>query len=83
MTVLQNQNPCGILVFRDELTGLLVRWDREDGQDERAYFLEGWNGNGLYTDCIEAGALPMLKMSVSPCLVAYTTINLTAIYTKP
>ena len=50
MTVLQQQNPRGILVFRDELTGLLVKWDREDGADERAYFLEGWNGNGSYTD---------------------------------
>ncbi len=50
MTVLQNENPRGILVFRDELTGLLAKWDREDGQDERAYFLEGWNGNGTYTD---------------------------------
>jgi hypothetical protein len=51
MTVLQNQNKRGILFFRDELTGLLVKWDREDGADERAYFLEGWNGNGSYTDC--------------------------------
>jgi hypothetical protein len=50
MTVLQNQNERGILVFRDELTGLLVKWDREDGADERAYFLEGWNGDGSYTD---------------------------------
>jgi len=49
-TVLQVQNPRGILTFRDELTGLLVRWDREEAQDERAYFLEGWNGNGSYTD---------------------------------
>ncbi|MGZ4993370.1 MAG: DUF3987 domain-containing protein [Methylobacter sp.] len=51
MTLLQNQNPRGLLVFRDELTGLLSRWDREDSADERAYFLEGWNGNGSYTDC--------------------------------
>ena len=50
MTVLQNQNPRGILAHRDELTALLVKWDREDGADERAYFLEGWNGNGSYTD---------------------------------
>jgi len=50
MTVLQNQNPRGLLTFRDELTALLVKWDREDGADERAYFLEGWNGNGGYTD---------------------------------
>jgi hypothetical protein len=50
MTVLQNENPRGMLVFRDELTALLVKWDRDDGADERAYFLEGWNGNGSYTD---------------------------------
>jgi len=50
MTAIQNLNPRGLLVFRDELTGLLVKWDREDGADERAYFLEGWNGNGSYTD---------------------------------
>jgi hypothetical protein len=49
-TVLQSQNPRGILTFRDELTALLVRWERDDCQDERAYFLEGWNGNGSYTD---------------------------------
>jgi len=50
MTVLQNQNERGLLVFRDELTALLVRWDREDHADERAYFLEGWNGSGSFTD---------------------------------
>ncbi len=50
MTVLQNQNERGLLVFRDELTGLLTRWDRDDHADERAYYLEGWNGDGSYTD---------------------------------
>ena len=49
-TVLQTQNPRGILTYRDELTGLLTRWDRHEHEDERAYFLEGWNGNGSYTD---------------------------------
>jgi len=50
MTVIQNENLRGVLTFRDELTGLLVKWDRDDGADERAYFLEGWNGDGTYTD---------------------------------
>ena len=50
MTVLQNENPRGVLVFRDELTGLLAKWDREDGETERSYYLEGWNGSGCYTD---------------------------------
>lgn len=49
-TVLQVDNPRGILTFRDELTGLLTRWDRPEHEDERAYFLEGWNGDGSYTD---------------------------------
>jgi len=50
MTILQDDNPRGILVFRDELMGLLTKWDRVDYADERAYFLEGWNGDGSYTD---------------------------------
>ncbi len=50
MTLIQEQNDRGLLVFRDELTALLVRWDREEHADERGYFLEGWNGNGSYTD---------------------------------
>jgi hypothetical protein len=50
MTVLQKQNPKGLLVFHDEIMGLLSTWDRDDKADERAYFLEGWNGNGSYTD---------------------------------
>lgn len=49
-TVLQVENPRGLLTFRDELTGLLTRWDKAEHEDERAYFLEGWNGNGSYTD---------------------------------
>ncbi|MCD2449304.1 DUF3987 domain-containing protein [Methylicorpusculum oleiharenae] len=50
MTVLQNQNPRGLLFFRDELTGLLARWEREEHSDERTYFMTGFNGYGSYTD---------------------------------
>lgn len=50
MTEIQNQNPRGILTFRDEITGLLVKLDGDDGAEERAYLLEGWNGDGSYTD---------------------------------
>jgi len=50
MTLLQSQNPRGILVERDELTGLLAKWETEQGQEERNYFLQGFNGNGSYTD---------------------------------
>jgi len=50
MTVLQSQNPRGLLVERDELTGLLVKWETEQGQEERIYFLQGFNGSGSYVD---------------------------------
>lgn len=66
MTVLQNQNDRGLLVFRDELTALLTRWDREDHADERAYFLEGWNGDGSYTDMkIGRGLTDAKKICIS------------------
>ena len=50
MTALQNDNPHGVLFYRDELPGLLTKWNQEDHAEERGYFLEGWNGNGSYTD---------------------------------
>ncbi len=42
-------NPHGILVFRDELMGLLKSWEKEGHDADRAFFLEAWNGNGSYT----------------------------------
>jgi hypothetical protein len=50
MTVLQNNNPRGVLFFRDELPGLLIKWSQEEYAEERTYFLAGWNGDGSYTD---------------------------------
>lgn len=49
LTEILQDNPRGILVFRDELAGLLASWDREDRQPDRAFYLEGWNGNQGYT----------------------------------
>lgn len=50
MTVLQAQNPRGILVFRDELMGELGSWERDDKKADRAYYLEAWNGNAPFND---------------------------------
>jgi len=50
MTELQKDNPRGLLLFRDELVGLLVTWDQENRQGDRAYYLESWNGYGSRTD---------------------------------
>ncbi len=42
-------NPAGLLVFRDELMGLLASWDREGNEGDRAFYLEGWNGTGSFS----------------------------------
>lgn len=43
------KNPAGMLVFRDELVGLLATWDREGNEGDRAFYLEGWNGTGSFS----------------------------------
>lgn len=61
-----SQNPRGILVFRDELAGLLSTWDREGHQGDRAFFLEGWSGNGSHTlDRIGRGSVHAASVCVS------------------
>lgn len=41
-------NPRGLLVFRDELIGLLASWDREGREADRAFFLECWAGTSSH-----------------------------------
>lgn len=43
------ENPSGLLVFRDELTGWLRSLDRESREADRAFYLESWNGTGAFT----------------------------------
>ena len=63
---LLNQNERGLLVFRDELTGLLLSWDREDRQSDRAFFLEAWNGSGSFTtDRIGRGTVDIKNTCLS------------------
>lgn len=45
---IESRNPKGLLIFRDELVGLLAAWEREGHEGDRAYYLEGWNGTGSY-----------------------------------
>ncbi len=45
---LEARNPRGLMVFRDELVGLLASWESEGHEGDRAYYLEGWNGTGSY-----------------------------------
>jgi tetratricopeptide (TPR) repeat protein len=42
-------NPEGVLLFRDELVGALRSAERPGREDQRAFMLEGWAGDGAYT----------------------------------
>lgn len=47
---LLNENPYGLLVFRDELTGWLRNLDKPGKEGDRQFYLEAWNGNGASFD---------------------------------
>ncbi len=56
--VILAENPNGVLVFRDELTGLLRSLDRDGQESARAFYLEAWNGNASFAyDRIGRGTL--------------------------
>ncbi len=66
LSELLNENPRGILLFRDELIGLLVSWDKEGRETDRAFFLEAWNGYGSFTtDRIGRGTIDTDNLCVS------------------
>jgi hypothetical protein len=59
-------NPRGLLLYRDELMGLLSSWDQEGRESDRAFFLEAWNGYGsLTTDRIGRGTVHTENLCVS------------------
>jgi hypothetical protein len=63
---LLNQNPNGLLLIRDELTGFLVRLEGEEHQSERAFYLEAFNGDGRFTyDRIGRGTVQIDNCTVS------------------
>ena len=66
MTELLEQNPRGMMLFRDELMGLLTTWDRQGREADRSFYLEAWNGYGSHTtDRIERGTTHCDNMCVS------------------
>jgi Protein of unknown function (DUF3987) len=53
-----NDNPAGVLVIRDELTGWWSQLDRQGREGERAFFLQAWNGDTSHTiDRIGRGSI--------------------------
>lgn len=56
----------GILVFRDELVGLLSTWEKEGREGDRAFYLEGWNGLGSFAiDRVGRGSLLVRTLNLS------------------
>ena len=63
---LLTKNPQGLLVFRDELIGLLASWEKEGREGDRAFYLEGWNGTGSFNiDRIARGSLHIKNLCLS------------------
>jgi Protein of unknown function (DUF3987) len=60
------QNAAGIFVLRDELTGWLASLDRAGREEQRAFYLEAWNGDSGFTlDRIGRGSIHVAHCCVS------------------
>lgn len=46
--LLSEPNSNGIMALRDELIGLLMGFEKTGHEQDRGFYLEGWNGNGSY-----------------------------------
>lgn len=63
---LLNQNPNGLLLFRDEISGWLKTIDREDRANDREFWIESFAGNGSYTyDRIGRGTIDIEATTTS------------------
>jgi hypothetical protein len=63
---LLRENPQGLLLVRDELSGWLASLDRKGREGERQFFLEAWNGTGSYSfDRIGRGTIHVPALCVS------------------
>lgn len=59
-------NHQGLLVFRDELIGLLSSWEKEGREGDKSFYLEGWNGTSSYNiDRIGRGSLRIKNLCLS------------------
>ena len=59
-------NPHGLMVFQDEMSGLLMRLDTAGQESSRAFYLEAWNGQQSYTfDRLERGTVRIPRLCFS------------------
>lgn len=67
ITDIIKENPNGLLISRDELSGWLKQMDKVGREGERSFYLEGWNGtNSFSVDRVMRGSifLPRLTLGV-------------------
>jgi hypothetical protein len=63
---LLSENEYGLLYFRDELHGFIVSFEKDGRESDRAFYLEGWNGDGRHTvDRIIRGTICIEAICVS------------------
>ncbi len=63
---LLNENPSGLLLKRDEMSGFLKSLDRDDRKSDRAFYLEAFDGTGRYTyDRIGRGTIDIEAVTLS------------------
>lgn len=61
-----NENPNGLLLVRDEMVGWIKGLDREDKANDKAFYLECFNGSGFYAyDRIGRGTIKIESTTVS------------------
>jgi len=61
-----SMNPAGLFVIRDELTGWLAGLERQGREQERAFYLESWNGDSSFTiDRIARGSVHVPHACIS------------------
>jgi putative DNA primase/helicase len=59
-------NPAGILMIRDELSGWFASLEKQGRETERSFFLSGWNGNTGHTiDRIGRGSIHVPACCIS------------------
>jgi putative DNA primase/helicase len=63
---LLSENPRGLLVYRDEIIGLLKTFEKQGRETDRAFFLEAWNGKVSQTsDRIGRGTIHAENLCLS------------------
>ncbi len=60
------ENPRGLLLYRDELMGLLKGWEKKGKESDRAFYLEAWSGSGSFTHAtISRGTIRVENICIS------------------